>query len=347
MVAERVEQAASPEKEYRYHQKIVVLGGGGGQFNVLRGLRKLNPPELITSLSTTLDSGGSSGRFRSDLGLLPMGDEKQSLIAFLDDEQQQEAILLSEDRFNDVVGPMKGHDFFNILIQRLEHIHGGREAAIEAFKKLFKIRGNVMTSTMENRHLIAKCQSGLELLGEEAIDQRWQRPDFDPSDKIIRIYLNAPAQANPKALAAISLADKIVFSSGSLWGSTLPHFLINGIPEVIKEYPQKPLIYVANLATERGQTDFYKLSDHIERFVYYLGDPHRLNYLIVNENHFDPDILAIYQNEGQYPVELDEERCREICPTIEVIKANLAAYLPRDRLLRHDADKIAEIILSL
>lgn len=335
------------EKEYLFNQKIVVFGGGAGQFNLLRGLVKLNQPENITAIPGTWDSGGSSGKLRTELGALPPGDARQCLIALMeDDEQRLEALRISDHRFRDLQGPLKGHDLLNLLIELQGRIHQGHDRALDAFRTLFRIRGRVIPSSITNFDLIAKLRSGREIFGEQAIDQRGDEPNFDPHDRISQIFLNTPAQSNQSALEAIKEAEKIIFSSGSLWGSIMPHLLIDGIPEALIK-SKAILIFVLNLMTEKGQTDSFTASDHLRPFMEYLGDTNRLNVMIANQNCLTEEVLVIYRQEGQESVQVDEKECKELVPSLNIISEQLASYSRRTHLLRHAPDKLAHLILAL
>lgn len=334
-------------QEYLFDQKIVVFGGGTGQFNLLRGLVNLNQPENITAIPGTWDSGGSSGKLRTELGTLPPGDARQCLIALMEDnEQRLEALRISDHRFRDMVGPLRGHDILNLLIEVEGRIHQGHDRALDAFRRLFRIRGRVIPSSLTNFDLIAKLRSGREIYGEQAIDSRGDEAGFDPRDCITQIFLNAPAQPNQGALEAISQADKIIFSSGSLWGSILPHLLIDGLPEAIMT-SKAALILVLNLMTERGQTDLFTASDHLRPFAEYLGEPKRIDVLIANQNCLTDEVLTRYKGEGQESVEVDEEGCLKIAPRLQIIKEPLASYSRRTHLVRHDPEKLARLILTL
>lgn len=334
-------------QEYLFDQKIVVFGGGTGQFNLLRGLVNLNQPENITAIPGTWDSGGSSGKLRTELGALPPGDARQCLIALMEDERQRlEALRISNHRFRDLPGPLRGHDPLNLLIELQSRIHQGHDRALDAFRTLFRIRGYVIPSSLTNFDLIAKLESGREIFGEEDIDQRGDKPDFNPEDRITSIFLDTPAEPNQKALDAIEAAQKIIFSSGSLWGSVLPHLLIEGIPEALIK-TQAILIFVLNLMTERGQTDGFTASDHLRPFIEYLGDPTRLNFLIANQNCLSEEVLVRYRREGQVSVTVDEEECIKVAPCLKIICQPLASYLEKPPLLRHDPEKLARLILTL
>lgn len=331
--------------DHKYSQKIVTLGGGTGHYNLLRGLVQLNDQELITAIPGTWDNGGSSGRLRDELGLLPPGDTRRCLVALMEDpEQIKVALKLFDDRLAELSGPLQGHSLGNLIVTRLDHIYHGQDRATEALRQLFRIRGRVIPVSLTNLQLMAKTQSGVEIEGETNIDHRKESKEFEPEDKIARIYFNTSAEANPQAIKAIKEADKIIFSSGDLYTSVLPHLLIEGVQEAILESKAK-VYFVLNLMTKRGETDYFKASDHLKALVYYLQDANRVDYIIASNNHLEKEILDIYMTEDQEPVAIDEENCKAIAPKAEIIKGPLAKYLYKEHLLRHDSRKLALEIL--
>lgn len=328
-------------------QKIVTLGGGTGQFHLLSGLRELNQSEYITAIAGNWDSGGSSGRLRTELGVLPPGDIRRCLLALMEDsKQRQVAQRLFDDRLEELNSPLKGHSLGNLISARLDHIFRGQDRGTDALRDLFLIKAQILPASLTDLQLIAKTQKGIVIEGESNLDLRKDRADFDPLDRIIRIYFNTRADPNPKAIEAVKKADKIIFSPGDLYTSVLPHLLVDGIKEAVISSKAK-LIFALNLMTKSGETDFYKASDHLKAFCYYLGKPERLNYLIVNNNHLDADVLKVYKQEGQEPVILDKPNCINLCPNLLVVTSKLANYLQKEHLLRHNPKRLASTILNL
>lgn len=331
----------------KYKQKIVTFGGGTGQFSLLSGLRELNETSLITAVAGTWDSGGSSGRLRTELGVLPPGDIRRCLLALMEEgDQRRVAQTLFDDRLEDLIGPLKGHSFGNLLTARLENIHKGQDRGIEAERELFRISAKVMPISMANVELIAETSKGNEIAGETNIDNRVKDRNYDPNDKIVRIYFDTRADANPSVLKAVENADKIIFSPGDIYTSVLPHLLVNSVKETIANSRAK-VIYVLNLATKPGETDSYKASDFLKAFLFYLDTPGRLDYIIVNDNHLDSEVLKIYKGEGQNLVEIDEVKIKELEPKLNIVKKPVAVYHKKEHLFRHDPVKLAEAILSL
>lgn len=335
------------ELNFKYSIPTAVLGGGTGQFNLLRGIVSVNNPELITAIPGTGDSGGSTGRLRTELGLLPPGDARRCVVALMANDRQREiALQLFEERVEGFSHLLDGHSVGNLIIGNLDRKNQGQGRGLDAVRDLFLIRSKIAPLTLNSLTLIAKTKSGIEIEGEEQIDHRWQRPDFDPDDFITHLYYSAKPQANPEAINAVKNAKVKIFSMGSLFGSILPHLLVPEIRNSIIE-SEGDLYFIMNMMTERGQTDaFEKASDHLKPFVRYLGDKNRLNYIIVNDNNLDPEILHIYKDEGQVPVELDEEECLKVAPKARILKAHLANYNHDYHLLRHDPEKIADVIYN-
>lgn len=340
------------ESEQTYNQTLAVLGGGTGQFNLLRGLVKLNNPESITAIPGTGDSNGSSGRLRTELGVLPYGDARRCLIALMEDEEQlKEALRISDDRFKNVAGPLQGHDFLNLTLDLLSRIHQGGDRAMDGFRRLYRIRGHVLPSSLELMDVITKRKSGKTHYTEGELDDWPNDTHYNPNDQIVRILSNPPRpEANPEAVKAIKNADKIIFSSGSLFGSILPHLLINEIREAILG-SDAPLILIQNIMTEKGQTDYLSASQHLRHFVDLMGNKDRLTHMIVPDNHLDADILELYRTEGQEPVRIDSEDCLKICPNLNIVRPNsevpLVSYLKLEHLLRHNPLVLAKTILEL
>lgn len=328
-----------------YKQKIVTFGGKTGHFQLLNGLKKLNDTSFITAVVGTWDSGGSSGILRSELGVLPPGDIRACILALMeDDEQQKVAQRLFDDRLSEVIGPLKGHSLGNLIGVRLDHIYHGQDRGTEAERRLFRIKGEVLPATLTDLNLVGYTKKGIEIDGEANIDNRKKRADFDPKDRIVRIRFTSRADSNPKVLSAIKKADKIVFAPGDLFTSVLPHLLVEGVSEAILKSKAK-VYFVLNLIEKEGETDYFKASDFLRAFSFYLGDTKRLNYLISNGKKFDREVVKVYEGERKKAVELDEKNCYKICSNVKIVKDNLGEYLKKEHLLRHNPEKLAISIL--
>lgn len=339
--------ANTNNKKYPYQQRIVTFGGGTGHFSLLRGLVELNQPELISAVVGTWDSGGSSGRLRTEVGVLPPGDIRQCLLALMEDpKQRQVAQKLFDDRLEDLNGPLKGHSFGNLVAARLEHIYKGPDRGVEAERLLFRIGARVLPVSLTELNLMAKLAGGDEIEGETNIDLRGKSKDYNPKHKILRIYFDSNADPNPEVIGQILSADKIIFSAGDLYTSILPHLLVGGIKEAIIASKAK-VVLILNLMTKRGETDSFKASDYLKAFLSYLEDKDRINYMVTNSNGLDSEVLRIYKKQGQDVVKIDEEACKKLSSKIKIIKSQLAVYHVRDHLFRHDPQSLANAILEL
>lgn len=328
-------------------QKIVTLGGGTGHFSLLRGLVDTNAPEDITAITGTWDSGGSSGRLRVEMGVLPSGDTRQCLLALMeDDSQRQVAQKLFNERFKDVNGPLKGHALGNLIQSQLQLLYQGADRGLDAARALFRVRGQIVPISLSDLELCAKTVEGNIVEGETLIDTRGEQKDFKAKDRISRIYFDSTAEVNPRALEVISQAEKIILSPGDLYTSILPHLLVNGVAEAIISSKAK-LIFVLNLMTKKGETDTFKASNFLEALIFYLGNGERVDFVLANDNSIDPEIEKLYAKEGQKIVRVDEGECSKLTPNAKIIKTPLAKYSPKEHLLRHDPDKLAKALLAL
>lgn len=333
-------------KKYPYQQKIITFGGGTGHFSLLRGLVELNQPELITAVVGTWDSGGSSGRLRTELGVLPPGDIRQCLLALMEDpKQRQVAQKLFDDRLGNIDGPLKGHSLGNLIAARLEHIYKGSDRGVEAERLLFRIKARVLPVSLSELNLMARLEGGEELEGETNIDLRGKRQDYNPHKKITRIYFETNADPNPEIIQAIMDAEKVVFSAGDLYTSILPHLLVAGVKEALEQSKAK-IILVLNLMSKLGETDNFKASDYLKNLLYYLGDKNKIDYMVANSNGLDMEILKVYKKDKQQPVKIDDTECKKIAPGLKIIKKPLAVYHVREHLFRHDPQKLAESVLT-
>ena len=330
----------------KFRQRVVTFGGKTGHFQLLNGLKEINDPSLITAVVGTWDSGGSSGVLRSELGILPPGDIRACLLALMEDtDQQKVAQRLFDDRLKEATGPLKGHSLGNLIGARLDHIFHGQDRGTDAERALFRIRGQVFPATLTDLNLVGMTKEGNEINGETSIDNRKKNPSFEPKDRIMRIYFTTHADTNPKVIEAIKKADKIVFAPGDLYTSILPHLLIDGVSEAIVKSKAK-VYFVLNLIEKVGETDYFKASDFITAFNFYLGNAKRLNFIIANKNKFDKETVKVYEGEKKKAIILDEKECKKVSPNARIIRANLGEYLKKDHLLRHNPQNLALAILA-
>ncbi len=311
--------------------RIVVVGGGTGLSVLLSGL-KLHTSNL-TAIVTVTDTGGSSGRLRDELDVLPPGDIRNCLVALADAEPLIRDLF--QYRFEDGSG-LKGHSFGNLFITALSMVTGDFERAIKASSKVLAIRGRVIPSTLSQVSLVAEFTDGKVVEGETditAYNATNQKP-------IQRVSLKpADCQAAEEALEAIENAELIVLGPGSLYTSVLPNLMIKDIVEKILDSDAHK-VYVVNAMTQPGETEQYSVYDHLEALISHT-DPRIVDACIVNMQSAPEEILVKYKEQGSYPAKLDIDRIRE--RGYEVVAGEL---LKLDGQVRHDPIKLAKLIVD-
>lgn len=231
--------------------KIVAIGGGTGQSVLLRGLKEHT--DNLSAIITVADDGGSSGRLRKELGLLPPGDFRNCLVALSDAEKT--VTDLFQYRFQQGQG-LEGHSFGNLFIAAMTEVTGSFEAALYESSRVLAVRGQILPSTLSDLRLSARLKDGSTIQGESNITTR--------GGQIEQLFIEPtePA-AYPAAVQAILSADLVVIGPGSLYTSILPNLLVPGIQEAVRN-TQATKVYVCNVATQVGETEGYAVADHLE-----------------------------------------------------------------------------------
>jgi uncharacterized cofD-like protein len=321
--------------------KIIVIGGGTGSFAALTGLKKY--PVDLTAIVTMMDSGGSSGKLRDELGVLPPGDIRQCLVAL----SRSSSLLRNLFTYRFEEGDLKGHTFGNIFLSTLEKTTGSMEKAITEVGKILNISGTVVPVTYKKTDLCVKLVDGKIIEGETHIDEADGKKE---RARIQKAFLKPVVSANPSALTAITSSDLILIGPGDLYTSIIPNLLVKGLPEAIKKSKAKK-IYVLNLMTKYGQTTHYSALDHIEDLEKYLGS-NVLDCILVNNEMPDKKTLAWYQKFDEQPVldNLDGKIKLNIIRK-NLIKNVILKKIASDRLkrsiIRHDPDKLADAVMKL
>ncbi|MFH0771374.1 MAG: YvcK family protein [Candidatus Omnitrophota bacterium] len=308
--------------------KIVVLGGGTGLSVLLHGLK--DATSNITAIVTVADDGGSSGRLRNELNVLPPGDIRNCLVALADAEPLMRDLF--QFRFTEGDG-LKGHNFGNLFITALSKVTGDFEKAIKESSRVLAIRGQVVPSTLEKVVLSAKRADGTQTMGESAISKS--------SSPIKKLYLS-PAGCKPtsEAVQALREADIILIGPGSLYTSILPNLLVTGIVNEISR-SRAIKIYVCNVMTQHGETDGYSASDHVDTILKY-SQRGFIDYVLMNTAKIPEGLLLRYKEEDSYPVEPDAKKIRDM--GIGVAEGD---FVEIGDYVRHDADKITKVVISL
>jgi uncharacterized cofD-like protein len=308
--------------------KVVVIGGGTGLSMLLHGLKEFT--SNITAVVTVADDGGSSGRLRQDMDVLPPGDIRNCLVALADAEPLMGKLF--QFRFEEG-NELKGHNFGNLFITAMSKVTGNFDIAIKESSKVLAIRGSVVPSTLDKVTLVAEHSDGSESVGESNIPKALK--------PIKKIYLR-PDGSKPtqEAVEAIRKADAIVLGPGSLYTSIMPNLLVERLyKEVAGSKAIK--IYVCNVMTQKGETDGYKASDHLKAIIDHTASG-IVDYCIVNTAKIHDTILERYKSEGSVQVAADVDNLKKMkCKAIEAHIVKVKDYV------RHDSEKLANIIVDL
>lgn len=311
--------------------KVVVIGGGTGLSTMLRGLKQYT--SHITAIVTVGDDGGGSGKLREDLGMLPPGDIRNCILALADTEPLMEDLL--QYRFTE--GSLKGQCFGNLFLAAMAGISENFEDAVQKMSSVLAVKGKVLPVTLDDMKLVAELENGEIIEGESKI----------PSEVIVRKtrikkLAIKPIDAKPleEAIKAINNADVIIMGPGSLYTSIIPNLLVKGIPEAICKSPAKK-VYISNVMTQPGETDGFKVSNHLKVLMDY-GVAGNIDYVIANNGIIPPDIKEKYARENAELVVLDYENISNL--NVNVIEADLIKITKR--YVKHNAEKLAELIMK-
>ena len=320
------------EKLYRRRKlsrgaKVVAIGGGTGLSMLLRGVKKYT--SNITAIVTVGDDGGSSGRLRNEMGILPPGDIRNCIAALGDDEDL--ITELFQYRFKTGEG-LEGHSFGNLFLTALCAITGNMVKAIRESANVLNIRGVVLPATLDDMKLGAEFEDGRTVHGESNIPEA--------HGQIKRLFtMPADCEALPEAIAAIDDADLIILGPGSLYTSVIPNLLVNGIVEAIVKAKAKK-IYVCNIMTQPGETTDYTVASHVNALFKHAKGKKIVDAVLVN-NKLPENISEGYAKIGSIPVRLDMENIAPI--GIEVVSQKLIQE-NKEGLVRHSSNRVARAI---
>ncbi len=308
--------------------RIVVMGGGTGLSVMLRGLKE--KPLDITAIVTVADDGGSSGILRNELQMPPPGDIRNVVTALADVEPLLSDIL--KYRFSTGSG-LAGHSLGNLILAAMTDIHGDFVTAVKEMSRVFVVRGQVLPASGEAVILNAEMEDGTIVSGESKIPESGRR--------IKRVFLEPEdVEALPEALEAIQQADAILIGPGSLYTSILPNLLVPKLAEAIVA-SDAIKIFVCNVMTQPGETDNYKVSDHLQAIYDHIG-LHLFDYVIVNDGEIPPQVQQKYAEKGAKPVQLDRDEV--MSRGYKLIADKLVLFRT---YLRHDAHKLSNHIFQL
>lgn len=307
--------------------RTVAVGGGTGLSMLLSGAKNIT--NNLTAIVSVGDDGGSSGRLRESMGILPPGDIRHCITALADDEDLVNKLF--KYRFDNGDG-LEGHSFGNLFITALCNITGSMVTAVQASSRVLSIRGRVLPATLDDMKLAAEMEDGRIIHGESTIPEA--------NGKIKRLFSEpANCKALPDVISAIRNAELIILGPGSLYTSVIPNLLIKEIAEEIAASKAKK-IYVCNIMTQPGETDDYKVSDHIKALFKHAGSNKIIDAVLVND--YLPEKLADnYQKTNSYPVKLDYAEVRKLGVKVFAKKLILDS---KEGLVRHSSNRVARAI---
>ncbi len=306
--------------------KVVAIGGGTGLSTLLRGLKQHT--SNLTAIVTVADNGGSSGRLRKDFNLPPPGDFRQCIAALADAEPLMTKLF--QYRF-EVGSGLEGHSFGNLFIVAMSDITGNFEQAIRESSRVLAVRGQILPSTLENVDLAAMMTDQHYVEGESEIAHAHK--------KIRQVFLQPDRpSAYPEALRAILQADIIVVGPGSLYTSVLPNLLVEDVARAVRA-SSATKIYVCNVATQRGETDDFRVADHLNVIHRHVGN-HLFNYMLVNNN-LEHEIPPQYDVRQVVP---NGDLKDEMLGSVKVVMADL---INDSNPLHHDPAKLAEAVFHI
>ena len=303
------------------NKKVVVLGGGTGMSVLLQGLKKF--PLDITAIVSVSDDGSSTGKLREEFNTPAVGDIRRVLISLSETEPLVEKLF--NYRFK-TCSDLDGHTVGNLILTAAKEITGNLSDGIEALSKVFNLKGKVVPLTEDNVVLMAKMEDGTIVEGEHHITES--------PKKIKEVFYKEEPIVTPESIEAIKNSDAIIISMGSVYTSIIPNLITKEIINAIDNSSAK-IMYVCNMVTQPGETEGFKVSDHINLLNSYLGK-RKIEYVLANDKKIDENILKRYQTtEQKDQVILDRENLN----SVKLIEDNYFTLI--DNIVRHDALKLA------
>ena len=318
---------------------LVALGGGTGLSTLLSGLKRLvgeermDKPAIanLSAIVTVSDDGGSSGRLREELQMLPPGDIRNCMIALSEDSNLISRLFKHRFRGD---GELGGHSFGNLFLAALAEVTGDFTEAVRLSSEVLASKGHIYPATISDVRLIAELENGEIVRGETQISA---------SKVPIRRLSLEPEQCLPlpAALKAIRAADVITVGPGSLYTSILPNLLVARVPRAIAE-SSAIKIYICNLMTQPGETDNYSARQHLETIRHYAPEIH-FDFVIVNDKKITTEQAERYALEGAHQIGLDDALDSVLDRSTQIVRANL---LEDGEKVRHNSDVLADVVLA-
>lgn len=315
-------------------KKVVVIGGGTGNFAVLNGLKSY--PVDISAIVSMADDGGSTGILRDELGVLPPGDVRQCLVALSNSSRLMRSLM--NYRFEN--GGLGGHSFGNLLLSALEKVTGSFEKAVEEVGRILVIKGKVIPVTTHQVRLKMILNNRQVLEGEKEV---YLSQEIDQGYK--SIYLEPDPKANPHAIEEIMTANLVVIGPGGLHTSLIPNLLVNGVTDVLCATSAKK-VFIVNLMNRKGQTTGFKVSHYLQEMIRFIGRD-IFDYILINNQKPPQELIEVYANEGDLvESDLNDDRVR-LAPLLGELKQRHKNDLLKRSLIRHDSKKLAQELMKI
>jgi uncharacterized cofD-like protein len=320
--------------------KLVAIGGGTGLSTLLAGLKLLVGAsdgegvwlDTLSAIVTVSDDGGSSGRLREELQMLPPGDIRNCMVALSEDSTLLSRLFRYRFRGD---GELGGHSFGNLFLAALTEVTGDFVEAVRLSSEIIASKGRIYPATINDVRLVAELEDGTEVRGETQITA---------SKAAIRKLRLEPEQCLPlpEALAAIRSADAITIGPGSLYTSILPNLLVARVADAIAS-TRSLKIFICNLMTQPGETDGYTARQHLEVVQTYAPQI-SFDYVIANNRLISAEQAALYAADGAYQIGMHDRMLeKEFGAKTEIIRADL---LDEGEKVRHSPEKLARVIVA-
>jgi uncharacterized cofD-like protein len=319
--------------------RLVAIGGGTGLSTLLSGLKRFVGEngdgawlESLSAIVTVSDDGGSSGRLREELQMLPPGDIRNCMIALSEDSTLLARLFRYRFRGS---GDLAGHSFGNLFLAALTDVTGDFVEAVRLSSEVLASKGHIFPATINDVRLVAELDDGSEVHGETLITA---------ARVPIRSLRLEPQQCLPlpEALAAIRAADVITVGPGSLYTSIIPNLLVARVANAIGE-ASATRIFISNLMTQPGETDGYDVGQHLKTVAKYAPQI-RFDYLLLNSRAIGNDQAEHYRADGAYQVGLEDDvNTIAFHSETEVVRADL---LDDGEMVRHDSARLARVVIA-
>lgn len=312
------------------NKKVVVFGGGTGLSYLLRGLKQY--PLDITAVVSVCDDGGSTGKLRDEFNILAPGDIRKVIEALSDNENELSKLLNYRFTSN---GELNNHSLGNLILLAEMKIQGSAEKAIESLSKILNLKGKILPFTEDAVTLMGEMEDNAIIEGEHHITEY--------PEKIKRVFYKEEPKINNKLIKEIKNADLIILSMGSLFTSIIPNLLSDKIKNAIDK-SNAEIVYCCNLFTQPGETDDYKVSDHIKTLNSYLGEK-KIDYVIANNGEIEENLAKKYATEEQKDIVIVDKKETEKLGNVVILDD--LVYINNKNVFRHNYVKLGFLIHTI